>query len=73
MGALRGVDLSLAVKRQMISVRGYNDAGDGRLGGQTALDQPGGRRRLTIPSTSSCGDHPKQFDIYRLNLMPTKA
>jgi hypothetical protein len=44
--ALPGVDLRLAVKRQMVGVFGHQNLGDGRLGRQPALDQPGGRLSL---------------------------
>ena len=40
---LAGVDLGLAIERQVVGVLGHNDMGDGRLGGDTALDQS--RRR----------------------------
>ena len=43
---LAGVDLSLAVERQVIGVLGDDDMGHGRLGRQPALDQPRRRRRL---------------------------
>ena len=43
---LAGVDLGLAIKRQMIGILGDQDLGDARLGRQPALDQPRGRRRL---------------------------
>ena len=44
--ALTGVDLRLAIERQVIGVFGDQHVGDHRLGGQAALDQPRRRRRL---------------------------
>ena len=44
--ALPGVDLGLAIERQMIGVFGDQHLGDRRLGRQAALDQPRRRRRL---------------------------
>lgn len=46
MDALAGVDLRLAIERQMVGIFGNEDVGDGRLGGHAALDQPCRRRRL---------------------------
>ena len=43
---LAGVDLGLAVERQVISVLADHDMGDGGLGGQAALNQAGRSRRL---------------------------
>ncbi|ANT54836.1 hypothetical protein A6B35_33275 (plasmid) [Mesorhizobium amorphae CCNWGS0123] len=44
--ALPGVDLRLAIERQVIGILGDQNLGDRRLGWQTAFDQPGGRRSL---------------------------
>ena len=44
--ALPGIDLRLAIERQVIGVLGDHDVGDHRLGRQAALDQPRRRRRL---------------------------
>ena len=44
--ALAGVDLGLAIERQVIGVLGDHDVGDRRLGRQAALDQARRRRRL---------------------------
>ena len=44
--ALAGVDLRLAIERQVIGVLGDQHLGDRRLGRQAALDQPRRRRRL---------------------------
>ena len=44
--ALSGQDLGLAVERQVIGVFGDQNLGDGRVGRQPALDQPGRRWRL---------------------------
>ena len=44
--ALAGVNLRLPVERQVIGIFGDQDLGDGGLGRQSALDQPGRRRRL---------------------------
>ena len=44
--ALPGVDLGLAIQRQMVGIFGHQNLGDGRLGRQAALDQPRRRRRL---------------------------
>jgi hypothetical protein len=39
--ALAGIDLGLPVERQMIGIFRHQNLGDGRLGRQSALDQPG--------------------------------
>ena len=44
--ALAGVDLGLAIERQVVGIFGDQDLGDRRLGRQAALDQPRRRRRL---------------------------
>lgn len=44
--ALAGVNLGLPVQRQMISIFGHQNLGDGSLGRQSALDQPRRSRRL---------------------------
>ena len=44
--ALAGVNLGLPVQRQMIGIFGHQHLGDGGLGRQSALDQPGRSRRL---------------------------
>ena len=44
--ALAGVDLRLPIERQVIGIFGDQHLGDGRLGRQSALDQPRRRRRL---------------------------
>ena len=44
--ALGGQHLDLPIERQMPGVFGDQHRGDHRLGGQAALDQPFGRRRL---------------------------
>ena len=44
--ALPGVDLALAIERQVVGVFADQDMGDQRLGRQPALDQPRRRRRL---------------------------
>jgi hypothetical protein len=46
MDALAGVDLRLAIERQVVGILGDEDVGDGRHGGPAALDQPCRRRRL---------------------------
>ena len=46
MDALAGVDLRLAIERQMVGIFGDEHVGDGRLGGHAALDQSRRRRRL---------------------------
>ncbi len=46
MDALPGVDLRLAVERQMVGELAHQHMGDGGLRRDAALDQPGGRRRL---------------------------
>jgi hypothetical protein len=43
---LTGVDLRLAVERQMVCVLADDHVGDGSFGGDAALNQPRGRRRL---------------------------
>jgi hypothetical protein len=43
---LAGVDLRLAVERQMVCVLADDHVGDGSFGGDAALNQPRGRRRL---------------------------
>ena len=44
--ALAGVNLGLAVERQMVGIFGHQNLGDRRLGRQAALDQSRWRRRL---------------------------
>ena len=44
--ALAGVDLGLAIQRQMVGIFGDQNLGDGGLGRQAALDQPRRRRGL---------------------------
>ena len=43
---LAGVDLGLPIQRQMVGIFGHQNLGDGRLGRQSALDQPGWGRGL---------------------------
>ena len=44
--ALPGVNLGLAVQRQMVGIFGHQNLGDGGLGRHAALDQPRRRRGL---------------------------
>ena len=44
--ALARIDLGLSIERKMIGELRYQHLGDGRLGRQSAFDQPGRRRRL---------------------------
>ena len=53
--ALAGVDLGLAIQRQMVGIFGHQNLGDGGLGRQTALDQPRWRRGLHDAILASAG------------------
>jgi hypothetical protein len=44
--ALTGINLGLAIERQMVGIFGYQDLGDRGLGRKAALDQPCRRRGL---------------------------
>jgi len=48
---LLGIDPSLAVERQVIGVLAHRHMGDGRLGGDAALDQPSRRKGLAVEAT----------------------
>ncbi len=53
--ALAGVNLGLAVQRQMVGIFGHQNLGDGGLARQAALDQPRWAGAGTTPSSQAPG------------------
>ena len=72
---LAGVDLSLAVEREVIGVLADHDMGDGGLGGQSALDQASGRRRLNDDALAGAAGvlgpaHDQNLELSRDDIEP---
>jgi hypothetical protein len=66
LNALAGVNLRLPIERQVIGIFGDQDLGDGGLGRQSALDQPGRGRRLhdtVLASTAGVFGPPGNEDL----------
>ncbi len=76
--ALAGVDLGLAIERQVIGVLADHDMGDGSLSGQPALDQASGRRRLNDDALAGAAGvlgpaHDQHLELSRDDIEPLSA